>query len=148
MDLLTLSPVEYGRVEIVKEGCDMAFLSVGQSVFPSYYAAKRLEKEGISIMVVNVRFIKPLDTEFFSELTEKIKLIITIEENMIAGGFGSSFLEFLNSLKKNDVTVETVGLPDSFIEHGKQDLVRQLYRLDTEGIYQTALSLSERLDRR
>ncbi len=93
-------------------------------------------------MVVNVRFFKPLDSEFISELAVKTEIILTVEESTMAGGFGSSVLELFNSIHAKDIMVKTIGLPDTFIEHGEQDLIKDLYGINEEGIYQTAISLS------
>ncbi len=145
MNLLTMTPVEFGKMEIVKEGSDIAILAVGTSVFPAYFASKKLEKEGFSTMVVNARFIKPLDTDFISALIEKTKIVVTVEENVLSGGFGSAVLEYLNTINARDVIVKSLGIPDIFVEHGKQDLLRQLYGIDDEGIYQAAISLASHI---
>ncbi|MCI4624345.1 MAG: 1-deoxy-D-xylulose-5-phosphate synthase [Candidatus Magnetoovum sp. WYHC-5] len=144
LEILGQAPVEFNKAEVVKEGSTAAILAVGHSVFTCYNAAKRLEKHGVSVMVVNMRFIKPLDEDFLISLFNKVKLILTVEENVQMGGFGSSILEFINSKGIRDVIVKTIGLPDNFVEHGKQDLLRHLYGLDEDGIYQAAISFIEK----
>lgn len=129
-----------GEAEILKSGDDVALIAVGNSVLPTLAAAEMLEEEGISAMVVNARFVKPLDAKLFSAVAARVKRIITIEENVLAGGFGSAFLEFLNTHEIHDVSVKMLGIPDAFIEQGRQDELREIYRLDKEGIYFTALA--------
>jgi len=113
---------------------------LGNSVLPALSAASMLEKEGISAMVVNARFVKPLDRELFSSIVATVKSIITIEENVLAGGFGSAFLEFLNSNDINDVRVKMLGVPDVFVAQGHQAELRQEYGLDPHGICQASLT--------
>ncbi|MBF0345821.1 MAG: 1-deoxy-D-xylulose-5-phosphate synthase [Nitrospirae bacterium] len=132
------TPMQYGKAEVLIEGKDIAFLATGQCVLTAYMAAKTLRAEGIEAEVVNMRFIKPLDKDFISHLVKRIKFIVTIEENVIAGGFGSTILEYLNSAGIMDVSVKIVGIPDVFVEHGRQDILRHLYELNSEGVCKAA----------
>jgi 1-deoxy-D-xylulose-5-phosphate synthase len=136
------SPVTFdiGEWEILKTGDDIAFIAMGNCVYSALSVAKRIEKEGISAMVVNARFIKPLDQNLLISVTSRIKRIITIEENALAGGFGSAVLEFLNDAELPNVKIHRIGLPDEFIDQGQQDQLRKKYGLDEEGIYQAVLS--------
>jgi len=131
---------DIGEWEILKTGDDIAFIAMGNCVYSALSVAKRIEKEGISAMVVNARFIKPLDQTVLISVASRIKRIITIEENALAGGFGSAVLEFLNETELPNVKIHRIGLPDEFIEQGQQDQLRKKYGLDEDGIYQTALS--------
>jgi len=140
IEALPHSPVEYGKAEVVREGTDMAILAVGVTTLAACQAALRLRDEGISAMVVNMRFIKPLDTEFLDALVRDIKTIVTVEENVVAGGFGSSILEYLSFSGVTDVNVRIIGVRDKFVEQGKQDILRHIYGLDKEGIYQVCMS--------
>ncbi len=133
-------PFRIGQAEILKSGVDLALIALGNSVVPALSAAEMLEKEGINAMVVNARFVKPMDRELFSSVAAKVKSIITIEENVLAGGFGSAFLEFLNSNDINDIRVKMLGIPDVFVAQGHQGEIRQEYGLDTHGIYRAALT--------
>ncbi|MBV6341291.1 1-deoxy-D-xylulose-5-phosphate synthase [Candidatus Magnetobacterium casense] len=134
-------PVQYGKAEVIMEGKDIAFLAVGQCVLSAFLAAKTLRAEGIEPEVVNMRFIKPLDHEFLVSLFKRIKCVITVEENVVAGGFGSALLEYLNSAGITDVTVKIIGIPDVFVEHGRQDILRHIYELDANGICKAATTL-------
>jgi 1-deoxy-D-xylulose-5-phosphate synthase len=133
-----------GEAEILKDGKDVALIALGSTVYPALEAAERLKKEGIGAMVVNARFIKPLDHNLISSVASIVPRIITIEENALQGGFGSAVLEFLNEVEVNNVKVRRLGLPDVFIEQGQQNELRRIYGLDEEGIYLSALSLFKR----
>jgi 1-deoxy-D-xylulose-5-phosphate synthase len=134
-------PFEMGESEVLKEGADLALLAVGSTVRPALAASKRLEEDGMSVMVVNMRFVKPLDRRLLAETVSTVKRFITIEENALQGGFGSAFLEFLQEMNIHDADVKTLGIPDEFVEQGTQAELRRKYGLDEEGIYRAALSL-------
>lgn len=125
--------IEIGKGEILKSGKEAALLAVGSMVDYSVKAAEILENEGINCEVVNMRFIKPLDTELLDDLSGRFSKIITLEENSLIGGFGSAVLEyFAEKNYKNDVL--RIGLPDSFVEHGTQQELHQLLGIDPDGI--------------
>ncbi|MDP3048784.1 MAG: 1-deoxy-D-xylulose-5-phosphate synthase [Thermodesulfovibrionales bacterium] len=130
------SELEMGKAEILKEGSDMALIAIGNVVHPALAAAERLEKEGIKASVINARFIKPIDKELILTMASKTKRIITVEENMIAGGFGSAVLEYLNGMDIPDIKIKILGIPDEFVEQGSQAILRKKYGIDEEGIYQ------------
>lgn len=142
-EILTGVPVPFriGEAEILKGGKDIAVLAVGRSVFTALSAAARLEKDDIDVMVVNARFIKPIDRRLISSVASLVPKMLTIEENVLQGGFGSAVLEFFNEIELNQVRVRRIGIPDVFIEHGHQNDLRKKYGLDEEGIYQAVLSL-------
>jgi 1-deoxy-D-xylulose-5-phosphate synthase len=142
----SLIPFNIGKAEILREGKDVALIAIGNTVHPSIQAAERLKKEGISAMVINARFIKPLDHNLISSVALTVPRIITIEENALQGGFGSAVIEFLNEVEVNNVKVRRLGIPDVFIEQGQQNELRRIYGLDEKGIYLSALSfLKEQL---
>lgn len=132
--------IEMGRAEILMEGDDVAIIAVGYAVHPSLKAAEMLKADGINACVINARFIKPLDEGLIISMSERIKRIITIEENLVAGGFGSAVLECLNKAGLNNIAVKRIGIDDEFVEHGSQGILRKQYGLDKEGIYKTALA--------
>ncbi len=133
---LTSHHFNIGEAEVLKTGDDIALIAIGSSVYPALSASERLEKQGISASVINARFAKPLDKILLFSLASKIKRIITIEENVLAGGFGSAVLEYLNSTDLNDLKIKTIAIPDEFVEQGSQKILRKKYGLDEEGIYQ------------
>ena len=123
--------IPLGKAEVIKEGNDIFIIAIGNTVYPSVKAAETLFlQKGISCGVVNARFVKPLDTLLIKQISERVKYIITVEENVLAGGFGSAVREIL----ENEVKILSIGLPDKFIEHGNSELLRKMYGLDTEGI--------------
>jgi 1-deoxy-D-xylulose-5-phosphate synthase len=132
---------DIGEGEILKTGNDIAIIAVGNCIYPAQSAAESLERDGISVMVVNARFLKPLDLNLLISIASRIKRIITVEENTLAGGFGSAVLELLNDREIPDVKIRRLGIPDKFIPQGQQDELREKYGLDEEGIYQAALSI-------
>lgn len=133
---LTSPHLKIGEAEVLKTGDDIALIALGSTVYPALSASERLEKEGISASVINARFAKPLDKILLFSIASKIKRIITIEENVLAGGFGSAVLEYLNSTDLHDLKIKTIGVPDEFVEQGSQKTLRKKYGIDAEGIYQ------------
>lgn len=129
--------VETGRAEILMDGDDIAIIAIGNTVYPSLRAAEMLIEDGIRPCVVNARFIKPLDEKLILSLAERIKRIVTVEEHILAGGFGSAVLECLVNAGLTDISVRRIGIGDEFVEHGAQPLLREKYGLDENGIYKT-----------
>lgn len=134
------SLLNIGKAEVLKTGTDATILAIGAMVAPALEAAKNLEDEHQrSVAVVNARFVKPLDADLILELARQTKHIITVEEHVIQGGFGSAVLELLQAHSVSDVCIRCIGLPDQYIEHGSHNLLRQKYGLDAEGIEQVIL---------
>ncbi|HXX80330.1 MAG TPA: transketolase C-terminal domain-containing protein, partial [Thermodesulfovibrionales bacterium] len=129
------SSVSIGKGELLYEGDDIALIAIGNTVSPSLKAAEMLRKEGISPCVVNARFIKPLDQDLILSTASRVKRVVTVEENVLAGGFGSAVLECLNKSGLDNVSVKRIGIEDEFVEHGSQSILRKRYHLDEEGIY-------------
>ncbi len=125
--------VPVGTGEVLRRGSDVAIAAIGATVYPSLIAANRLASEGVQATVVSARFAKPLDAAMIREVAETTGHLITVEENSLIGGFGSGVLELLAASKLN-ARVECLGLPDMFVEHGAQDLLRLRYELDSAGI--------------
>mgnify|MGYP000159187082 CR=1 FL=1 len=138
------SSYKIGDAEIIKEGNDVAIIAIGSAVLPSLKAAKRIEEqEGVSAMVVNARFIKPLDGNLIFSIASKIPKIITVEENALQGGFGSAVLELLNDTGIRNLKIKRLGIPDIFIEQGSQPELRKKYGIDEDGILQAILAISK-----
>lgn len=133
--------IPLGKGEILEEGEDIAILAVGISVQFALDAAAQLKEKGISAMVVNARFIKPLDSELILDVAGRIKKIITVEENNIKGGFGNAVIDLLQENDICDVNVRCIGVPDVFIEHGTQEIIREKYGLDAQGIASEAVRM-------
>jgi 1-deoxy-D-xylulose-5-phosphate synthase len=133
------SEVTLGNGEVLRDGGDIALFAVGSSVLPALKAAEKLDKDGIQAAVINARFIKPLDKELILSIASRIPKIVTIEENNLQGGFGSSVLECLNN-SHITAKIKMLGIHDSFVEQGHPDRLRAKYGLDEEGIYLASLS--------
>jgi 1-deoxy-D-xylulose-5-phosphate synthase len=125
--------IPLGKSELLKEGKDL-LLALGSMVYPALKAAERLEKEGISLAVVNARFAKPLDEEAILRLAYKGSVIITVEEGVLAGGFGSAVRELLDREKRFDVRFRSIGLPLEVYPVGKSDQIKQKLGLDADGL--------------
>jgi len=141
-----LHPIPIGKGEIVRRGEDVAILAIGAMVAPALEAAQKLASSGIKATVVNARFAKPLDSELIVDLASRIKRLVTVEENALRGGFGSSVVDFLQKSGMSDIQVKSIGLPDEFIEQGAQTTLRSKYALDAKGIVGQVLSLFPNLD--
>lgn len=126
--------IHVGEAEVLMDGNDIAIIAIGVSVYPALDAAKRLEKDGIKITVVNARFVKPLDENLIITLAKKTGRILTVEENVLEGGFGSAVIELLEKNNIADCFVKRIGIPDKFIEHGPQEKLRKILGLDSDGI--------------
>jgi 1-deoxy-D-xylulose-5-phosphate synthase len=132
------SGIEIGKGETLRRGKDVALLAVGAMVRQAVQAAEILAARGIDAEVVNMRFIKPVDGALLSELAARVKVFVTLEDNVVQGGFGAGVLEALSELNIADVHVHMHGLPDEFIEQGSPAELFRLVKLDAEGIAETA----------
>lgn len=138
--------VEIGRGEVLRQGDDIAIVAYGSMVYPAINAAEILEKEGIDATVINARFVKPLDEKLILDVAGSHRLIVTVEEAYLAGGFGSAVMELLEHHGVQDkVKVVRMGVPDRIVTHGDAKLLLAKYGLDADGIYlkvkETAASL-------
>ena len=128
-----LKEIPLGKSELLKEGKGL-LLAFGSMVYPSLKAAELLEKEGISLAVVNARFAKPLDEGLILDHAKPGAVIITAEESVIAGGFGSAVRELLDREQKFDIRFKSIGLPLEIYPLGKADEIRRMHRLDADGL--------------
>ncbi|OGO01164.1 MAG: 1-deoxy-D-xylulose-5-phosphate synthase [Chloroflexi bacterium RBG_13_52_12] len=129
-----LHEMPLGKGEILRYGNDVAILALGASVHYAFEAAKELSSKGVEATVVNARFAKPLDSTLITDLARRFKHIVTIEENVLTGGFGSSVIKLLQEFGICGVTVKNIGIADEFVEHGTQAILRAKYSLDAGGI--------------
>jgi 1-deoxy-D-xylulose-5-phosphate synthase len=123
-----------GKAEIVRQGEDIVIVGIGSTVVPCLEAAELLALSGTDAMVVNARFAKPLDAELILGVANHIRKMVIVEENVLSGGFGAAVLELLEKAGVSDIKVRRLGIPDEFVTHGKQDLLRSLYHMDGPGI--------------
>ena len=138
----TLVMLDIGKAEVLKAGNDAVIFAIGTMVQPALEASKNLaEDEHLSVAVVNARFVKPLDTELILEFARKNAKIVTVEEHVLQGGFGSAVLELLHAQGLHQIMIRCIGLPDQYIEHGSQGILRHKYGLDAEHIQQVILEM-------
>lgn len=127
-------PIQTGKSETIKEGKDLAIIAIGSMVSTAVEISSLLMKEGIRAAVINARFVTPLDGSLLEEICRTHKRIVTIEEGILEGGFGSAVLEFLERENIKGMRVKRIGLPDRFIEHGKREELFQKYNLTPAAI--------------
>ncbi len=128
------TPIEIGTAEVLRAGKDLAILSVGCMAQISLEIASLLSKKKVDSMVVNARFIKPIDSDLLAKICSQIKRIVTIEEGVLEGGFGSSILEFIEKAHFTSLKVRRIGLPDRFIEHGRRTELFSKYNLTPDAL--------------
>ncbi len=133
--------IPIGEGEILRHGCDVAILALGATVAPALEAANWLATRGIEAEIVNSRFAKPLDSKLITDTASRIKRLLTVEENVLSGGFGSSVAALLQKSGVTDVRLKSIGIPDEFVEHGAPTILRAKYGLDVKGIADEALTM-------
>ncbi len=134
--------LEIGKSELIKNGEDVAILAIGNMVEYSKKATLILEESGINPEIINMRFVKPLDTNRLDEIAARFEKIITLEENTIIGGFGSAIIEYFSEKKyKNEIL--TIGLPDHFIDHGTQEELHAIIGIDPKSIAEKVIAFSK-----
>jgi len=127
-------PIGKGEVMRDPEQRHATIFAVGNEVWPAIEAAEILAKEEINVAVVNARFIKPLDDEMIAKYCQPHSFVITVEEGSLAGGFGSAVMERCQQLGIENVHFHRIGIPDEYVHHGSQDVLRAQYDLHAEGI--------------
>jgi 1-deoxy-D-xylulose-5-phosphate synthase len=128
-----LRELAIGRAEVLREGADVILAAYGATVHPALAAAEELAGDGLDASVVNARFAKPLDEELFLGLAARIPRVVTVEEHVLASGFGAALAELFHE-RTASVELAMVGIPDEFVDHGAQKLWRAHYGLDAAGI--------------
>jgi len=132
--------IPIGKGRLLKKGKDIAILSIGHVGNFVIDAIKEIEKEGFSVAHYDMRFVKPIDHEILNEVFQNFEKVITVEDGVITGGFGSAVIEFMIDNNYNSKVVR-LGIPDNFIEHGNQHELYKICGYDVEGIYKTAINL-------
>jgi len=134
-----------GQGELLTEGHDIGIIAIGVMVSEAMEAARRLKEDGVSVGVINARFVKPLDKTLIRDMAKQVKCLVTVEEGSRMGGFGSAVLELLSEEEQWELPTKVLGLPDWYIEQGPQDLLREKYGLTADGIYDQAKALYDRV---
>ena len=125
--------IEYGKWETIYDENEIALLAVGSMVKTAVEVRDRLREMGYGCTLVNARFVKPLDQEMLRTVQSEHNLLVTMEENVKAGGFGEAVLEYLNEIKSKTRMI-SIALPDDYVEHGNVDLLKQECGIDAESI--------------
>lgn len=139
---------EIGKAEILREGPDGVLLAYGAMVCRCMLAAEKLSEKGVEVTVVNARFAKPLDKELILRLVRNNKLILTVEDHVLMGGFGSAVLELVSEEGENVNKIVRAGIPDRFMEHGPRNLILKNIGLDENGIAEKFIAMLDLLDMR
>ena len=139
-----LKKLEIGRGELLREGSDILLLPVGNRVYPALRAADGLQKLGIDAAVINPRFIKPLDGDLIAHWAEATGRVVTIEDNVKQGGWGSAVLELLSTRHLFHIKTMILAHPDHFIEHGPQKTLWKNSGMDSPAIINAAMELMKR----
>ena len=126
-------PVVMGKAEVLEKGKGVALLAVGSMVKTAEQVCLRLQQEGICATLVNMRFVKPLDTGLLDELRKEHDLIITLEENVKSGGFGEQVMEYYTQQQSN-IHMQMIALEDQFIPHGSVSDLMRLQKIDVDSV--------------
>jgi 1-deoxy-D-xylulose-5-phosphate synthase len=135
------SPIALGKAEVLREGGDVLLVAIGSMVSAAWEAAEDLAAEGIEATVLNARFAKPIDLDTILHYASTCHGMVTIEENVRAGGFGQQVVDGLASAGAGDIPYRILALPDRFVEHGAQPILRSECGLDAQGISTAVRSL-------
>lgn len=131
-------PIKYGKSEIIYKGKDVALVSCGSMMEVALQAKEELQKHNINCSVVNARFLKPIDEECIEKLTKDHNIIVTLEENVLTGGYGEAVLRFVNSCGLN-AKVINIGIPNMYLEHGNVDVLKKEVGLTAENVVNRVL---------
>ena len=134
MMLRPKADIVLGKAELLKEGADITIFSIGYMSNIALEAAASLASEGISCEVINARFVKPIDIELLLKSILKTKMLVTLEEGVLSGGFGSAVLELIIDKVPEHTIIKNIGLPDKFIEHGDRQRLLDMYGLSAKKI--------------
>lgn len=133
------APIEYGKSEVLYEEEDIAIIFVGHMAELADCVRRSLKETGYSCSLINARFVKPLDTELLEELAKDHSLFVTIEENVITGGFGEQVMDYVSRAALN-VHVRNIGISDEYVEHGNVEVLRKEVGLDRDAIVKQTIS--------
>ena len=133
------APIEYGKSEALYEEEDIAIIFVGHMAELAESVRRSLKETGYSCSLINARFVKPLDTDLLEELAKDHSLIVTIEENVLTGGFGEQVTGYV-SRAALDVNVRNIGISDEYVEHGNAEVLRKEVGLDREAVVKQVIT--------
>ena len=137
------APVVYGKSEVIYEEEDIVLLAVGSMVKTAVKVRELLHERGYSCGLVNARFVKPIDEEMLQEVSDKYRILVTMEENVASGGFGEKVRTYLNSVHAQCELI-TVTLPDEYVEHGNVDLLTKEVGIDAESVAEKIIAAMDK----
>ena len=137
-------PIPMGKAEILKPGDDVLIIALGSSVAEAQLATQELESQGIDAEIINARFAKPLDQELILREVKRVKKVVTVEEHVLAGGFGAGVAELLMDNGVTNLEFKRLGIQDQLVEHGTQTELRRDHGIDAQGIIQAVKELHGR----
>ena len=134
-----MTAIAVGKSRQLSQGSDLAILTSGTTGIQTGRVLKMLQKDGIMAAHYDMRFVKPLDEETLHSVFGKYKYVLTIEDVVLQGGFGSAVIEFMSDHNYSS-HLKRIGIPDIFIEHGTTEELYREYGLDQQGIYRTVIA--------
>ena len=137
-----LESIPVGKGRCIKEGNDIALLTLGPIGKSVAGVVNDAEREGISVAHYDMRFLKPIDKELLHEVGKKFKYVITLEDGVIAGGLGTAVTEFMAE-NGYTPTIKTMGIPDTFVEHGSAEELYKLCKMDKEAVLEAVLNIKK-----
>lgn len=140
LEMTPIKNMKKGKWEVICEEGDIAIIATGKMVQHAIIAREKLKEYGIKSTIVNANFIKPIDKELIKNFVKKGYKIVTVEDNVIKGGFGSLVLQYISELKANN-TVLNLGFKDKFVPHGSTDILYKIEGLDPEGIVKNIIKI-------
>ncbi|PYL63510.1 MAG: 1-deoxy-D-xylulose-5-phosphate synthase, partial [Verrucomicrobia bacterium] len=135
--------LEIGKAEVVQHGRDVAIFGLGNMFEVAEEAVRKLEEKGISVALINPRWIKPLDTGTLEFFARGVEVVCTIEDHVLFNGFGCSVMEHLHSQRINTPVVR-IGWPDEFIEHGTIPILRKKHGITADALVEKVLPLLQK----
>jgi 1-deoxy-D-xylulose-5-phosphate synthase len=142
------TPLPIGQAEVIREGDDITIVALGSMVMPAAEATERLSSMGVDPTLINARFVKPLDTQTIVNSAARTGRVLTVEEGILSGGFGSAVIEALVQSVPSGILIRSLGIPDRFVEQGPQEILRDTYDLSARGITKVALGMVSGRDAR
>lgn len=134
------NPIKLGKSELLAEGSGVALFALGSMVQTAEKVAEMLKEQGIDATVINARFAVPFDKERVAALTEKHKLLVTMEENVMSGGFGEHVASYVNE-NDLDIKVQVIAIPDAYVEHGNVDRLKEDIGIDAKSVCDKVLKM-------
>ena len=134
------SPIEFGKSEVIKKGSKIAFFALGSMVETAQEVVNRLAEQGVEATLINARFAAPFDKDMVVSLAEEHDILVTLEENVLSGGFGEHVSSFVGE-KDLELKVQIVAIPDAYVEHGNVSILKKDIGIDADTIYEKVIEL-------